>query len=139
MSRSVGFLNSLYGIPPVPDQVSQWVLVFESGAFIWVDRGVAVLFRSYANLGGKFLKIKADEDGIEAISLRAEDVSAEPVGTAIAAISTHITDIPHGPILHTNRDALDVVTGVNTGDKTLSDLGGVSTSKAIAMAIVFGR
>jgi hypothetical protein len=42
--------------------------------------------------------------------------------TGSAAVSAHTTAIDHAPIVHTNRTALDAVTGTNTGDETVTTI-----------------
>jgi hypothetical protein len=46
----------------------------------------------------------------------------DPAGAAVAAVLGHTSAIDHSPITHTNRTALDAVTGTNTGDQDLSGL-----------------
>lgn len=46
--------------------------------------------------------------------------SADPTGTALAKITEHLAAFTHGDINHTNRAALNSVSGVNTGDQDLS-------------------
>lgn len=44
----------------------------------------------------------------------------DPAGSASGAISTHIGNYAHEDIAHSNRTALDLVSGTNTGDQDLS-------------------
>lgn len=70
-------------------------------------------------------------------SYTASEVGADATGTAATAISGHTTDIAHGPIAHSNRAALDAVSGTNTGDQTLAGLGGLPlTGGTLTGAIV---
>lgn len=46
------------------------------------------------------------------------DTSREASGTAAASMSTHLGAFVHGDIAHTNRTALNAVSGTNTGDET---------------------
>jgi hypothetical protein len=48
--------------------------------------------------------------------------SADPLGTATAAITDHLNAFSHANINHLNRVALDLVTGTNSGDQDLSGL-----------------
>ena len=63
---------------------------------------------SYTGAGGKYLRVKADETGVEAVTI---DTAA---------------------IAHTNRTALDAVTGVNTGDQTPATITGFNAAALAA-------
>lgn len=48
-----------------------------------------------------------------------QDISGkEDAGVAAGLAGQHLSDFAHGDIAHTNRSALDAVSGVNTGDQT---------------------
>ena len=59
---------------------------------------------------------RAWDDGILTYNLNAEAVARQ------AADAAHLVAIDHAPIVHTNRQFLDVVTGTNTGDETITSI-----------------
>ena len=62
------------------------------------------------------------------------DTLYDVASSAAGAITVHLSAFAHGDIAHTNRAALNAVIGTNTGDKTLSELGGVTANGAITGA-----
>lgn len=56
--------------------------------------------------------------------------SADPTGTAVARIADHLAAFSHADIAHTNRTALNAVSGINTGDQDLSGILSSINSKA---------
>jgi hypothetical protein len=72
-------------------------------------------------------------------ALTAEKIGAEELGTADEVHAAHMAEFDHEAIAHSNRAALDMVEGVNTGDQDLTpyELVGVAAGLDSAHLVTF--
>jgi hypothetical protein len=90
---------------------------------------------TYTGSGGKWLRVKTDETGIEAITITAATIGADASGAASGAVATHLGAFVHSDIAlntsarhsHLNKTTLDVITAAGSGSTFLSDDGTYKT------------
>lgn len=86
------------------------------------------IIRKICNFDNRLIDLQVVEIVNAVNNLTAAKIGAEELGTADAIHAEHMAAFDHEGINHDNREALDAVQGVNTGDQDLSiyELAGVA-------------